>query len=52
MTTETLDLVLPDIPRIHTALAEWLSCIVYVCYAGGIIGLNQEKPTKQGFALI
>ena len=21
-------------------------------YAGGIIGLNQEKPTKQGFALI
>lgn len=33
MTTETLDLVLPDIPRIHTALAEWLSCIVYVCYA-------------------
>lgn len=21
-------------------------------YAGGIIGLNQEKPTKQGFALV
>ncbi len=26
--------------------------IVFVGYAGGIIGLNQEKPTKQGFALI
>ena len=25
---------------------------VLIGYAGGIIGLNQEKPTKQGFALI
>lgn len=26
--------------------------IVFIGYAGGIIGLNQEKPTKQGFALV
>lgn len=26
--------------------------VVYLGYAGGIIGLNQEKPIKQGFALI
>jgi len=26
--------------------------VVYVGFAGGIIGLNQEKPQNQGFALI
>ena len=26
--------------------------VVYLGFAGGIIGLNQEKPTKQGFALV
>ena len=26
--------------------------IVFIGYVGGIIGLNQEKPTKQGFALV
>lgn len=26
--------------------------VIFLGYAGGIIGLNQEKPTKQGFALI
>lgn len=26
--------------------------IVFIGFAGGIIGLNQEKPTKQGFALV
>ena len=26
--------------------------VVYVGYAGGIIGLNQEKPQNRGFALI
>ena len=29
-----------------------LVVFVVVDYAGGIIGLNQEKPIKQGFALI
>lgn len=26
--------------------------IVFIGYAGGIIGLNQEKPINQGFALV
>lgn len=25
---------------------------IFLGFAGGIIGLNQEKPTKQGFALV
>ncbi len=25
---------------------------IYLGFAGGIIGLNQEKPIKQGFALV
>ena len=29
-----------------------LVVFVVVDYAGGIIGLNQEKPQNQGFALI
>ncbi|MDE7250866.1 MAG: hypothetical protein K2N82_13515, partial [Lachnospiraceae bacterium] len=26
--------------------------ILFIGYAGGIIGLNQEKPINQGFALV
>lgn len=29
-----------------------LTARIYISYAGGIIGLNQEKPKNQGFALI
>ena len=30
----------------------WAASVLNLDYAGGIIGLNQEKPIKQGFALI
>ena len=35
--------VLPDIPRIYTALAEWLACIVYIA---------QLKKHIKGWGLI
>ena len=33
MTSDILDLILPDIPRFYTALAEWLACFVCMYWA-------------------
>ena len=37
---------------IFASIMASIEYIIYLIYAGGIIGLNQEKPTKQGVALV
>lgn len=41
MTETVVNTVLPDIPRIYTALAEWLACLI--CILGIKPKVNRKK---------
>ena len=44
---------LQDIELVSTTVDDFSSYdTIFIGYAGGIIGLNQEKPINQGFALV
>ena len=44
--------IYPDIPRIYTALAEWLSCMVYCCVLTRKVSDRVFIPASIGFLLV
>ncbi len=43
---------LQDIPKIYTAIAEWMSCMVIILAYGGISGFKQKPVKRLGISFI